>query len=214
MVQKELKRPRGRPRAYDPDAALTQARDTFWQLGYAGTSMDVLSEAMDMNRPSLYAAFGDKRALYLAAMDRYIDASRNAMEEVLAADMPLPRALIKVYDLALNLYFPPHAGARGCFLIGTSVVEAATDGQIREKLQEGLQSFDKAFETRFKRARTGGELPAAAKPALLAKLASAVLYMLALRSRTGDTRASLRVFATASVEMLCSNAGYQGVRKA
>ncbi|HKU95144.1 MAG TPA: hypothetical protein VJR58_07710, partial [Vineibacter sp.] len=57
MVQKDEKRPRGRPRAYDPEQALAQATDTFWRTGFSGTSLDDLSGAMGMNRPSLYGAF-------------------------------------------------------------------------------------------------------------------------------------------------------------
>src|SRR5262249_17102093 len=62
---------RGRPRAYDPETALQTAIEAFWQAGYSGTSLDDLSAATGMNRPSLYGAFGDKRALYLKALDHY-----------------------------------------------------------------------------------------------------------------------------------------------
>src|SRR4051812_36374931 len=58
-------RPRGRPRGFDPEAALGQARDVFWDAGFAASSLDELSAAMEMNRPSVYAAFGDKETLYL-----------------------------------------------------------------------------------------------------------------------------------------------------
>src|SRR6185503_5597935 len=90
MVQKyerEPKRPRGRPRAYDADEALRQARNTFWKKGYSATTLDDLSEATGMNRPSLYGAFGDKRALYLATLERYVVANREAMDRELAAPM-------------------------------------------------------------------------------------------------------------------------------
>lgn len=205
MVQKEPNKPRGRPRAYNPDHALANARDTFWRQGYSATSMDNLSEATGMNRPSLYAAFGDKRALYLSAMDRYIDAAHQAMVATLAADTPLEQALLKVCDLALALYFPAQADARGCFLIGTSVAEAMNDDAVREKLHAGLETFDRAFEDRFKRARKLGEIAATAKPAVLAKLASAIIHTLALRSRTGDTKASLRATAVAGMKMICAS---------
>ena len=68
MVQKEKVR-RGRPRAYDPERALAQATAAFWDAGYSATSLDDLSAATGMNRPSLYGAFGDKHALYLKAID-------------------------------------------------------------------------------------------------------------------------------------------------
>src|SRR6185503_13287769 len=82
MVQKNVKEPkaepkrRGRPRAYDPDTALARAAATFWKAGYAGTSLDDLVEATGMNRPSLYAAFGDKREIYLKTLEHYREGSR------------------------------------------------------------------------------------------------------------------------------------------
>lgn len=158
-----------------------------------------------MNRPSLYAAFGDKHTLYLSAMDRYIEAARQAMVAALAADTPLEQALLQVCDLALALYFPAEADARGCFLIGTSLAEAMNDAEVREKLQAGLETFDRAFEDRFKRARKQGEIATTAKPAVLAKLASAIIHTLALRSRAGDTKASLRTTAVAGMKMICAS---------
>ncbi|GLQ95803.1 TetR/AcrR family transcriptional regulator [Dyella mobilis] len=204
MVQKEAKKPRGRPRAYDPAQALAGAQETFWRQGYSATSLDDLSEATGMNRPSLYAAFGDKRALYLAAMDDYVAAAQHAMGETLSSDAPLEQALLQVCDLALGLYFPAQGGARGCFLIGTSLAEAMNDDEVREKLHAALTGFDDAFEARFKRARKQGEIAANTKPAVLAKLASAIIHTLALRSRTGDTRASLRATAVAGIKMICA----------
>src|SRR5690348_9419668 len=72
MVQNKDAEPRGRgrPRAYDPQAALQRATDRFWRSGYSSTSLDEISAATGMNRPSLYAAFGDKHTLYLKALDR------------------------------------------------------------------------------------------------------------------------------------------------
>src|SRR5882672_3802720 len=116
MVQKELKRPRGRPRAYDPDDALVQATESFWHAGFAGTSLDALSAATGMNRPSLYGAFGDKRELYLAALDRYLSLSLAAMEAALDPAEPLADGLQAVYDRSLALYFSDPDSPLGCFL--------------------------------------------------------------------------------------------------
>ena len=63
---------RGRPRKFDTDAVLAQVRETFWRYGYAGTSMDQLAAATGLHKPSLYGAFGDKKKLYLAALDNYL----------------------------------------------------------------------------------------------------------------------------------------------
>src|ERR1700738_3386826 len=121
MVQKEKGEPkkRGRPRAYDPATAVARAAETFWKAGYAGTSLDELSEATGMNRPSLYAAFGDKRDLYIRALTQYWDRTRPAVKEALAYDRPLPEALRRLYGKALVIYLAGESGPQGCFAIST-----------------------------------------------------------------------------------------------
>src|SRR5262245_65247247 len=105
MVQKQLHpRPRGRPRAYDPDVALARVMDTFWKAGYAGTSLDDLAAATGMNRPSLYAAFGDKRELYLKTLQFYVDEYREIIRKTLADDPTLRVFLKRFYGAALDLY--------------------------------------------------------------------------------------------------------------
>ncbi len=203
MVQKKEKRPRGRPRAYDPETALARATDAFWRAGFSGTSLDDLSAAMDMNRPSLYGAFGDKRALYLAAMDRYIERGRQGMRAALDEAVPLADGLRRVYELALAMYFPQGDVALGCFLVGTAATESVADDEVRRKLGEGLRTFDRAFEMRLRAAQRQGELDADADPVALARLASAILHTLALRSRAGDSPASLRATAEAGIRLIC-----------
>lgn len=209
MVQKSAEpappRPRGRPRAYDPDEALQNATLAFWRAGYAATSLDALTAATGMNKPSLYGAFGDKHALYLVALQRYADAGEAAMREALET-APLVDAVAAVYDAALKLYYPKDAPARGCLLVGTAATEAVDDAEIRAALRGALRRFDRAFEARFERARAEGELPADADPALLARLASAFLHTLALRSRAGDSRAELAATAAAGAALVCGAA--------
>src|SRR5277367_6135959 len=96
MVQKKSNgppsaspRPRGRPRAYRPELALAQARDAFWRDGFAATSLDDLSAATGMNRPSLYAAFGDKQALYVKAYASYRAEVRAAMVDIFKGSLPI-----------------------------------------------------------------------------------------------------------------------------
>jgi AcrR family transcriptional regulator len=203
MVQKEPNRRPGRPRGYDPDTALARATDAFWSAGYAATSLDDLCDATGMNRPSLYGAFGDKRALYLGALERYTEAGRRAMEQALDYERPVAEALANLYSAALALYFSGGGAARGCFLIGTAATEAVRNAEVRDLLGDALRTFDGCFEARLRHAQAAGELRADADPALLAKVASAVLHTLALRSRAGDSRASLRATADAAVALIC-----------
>lgn len=204
------KRVRGRPRAYDAEEALAQARDTFWRHGYSATTLDELGASMGMNRPSLYGAFGDKRALYLATLERYIEVNRAAMDEALSGDRPLKEALMHVYDLALGLYFRAGSAPKGCFLIGTAAVEAVNDEAVRNLLAHGLRSFDRSFEARLVRAQHSGELDPNADAAMLAKILSALMHTMAVRSRAGDKRAVLRATAEAGVAMICAAAAVAG----
>jgi AcrR family transcriptional regulator len=213
VVQKEPKRKRGRPRAYDPDQALARATRSFWRGGFAGTSLDDLSAATGMNRPSIYGAFGDKRDLYLAALDRYVEASRDQMERVLSPDVPLGDALQGVYDAALALYFADAKAPLGCFLIGTAATEAARDSRVRAKLGSGLRALTATFEARFRAGRERNEIAPDADPALLADLAGAVLHSIALRARAGDSRAELLAFSRAAVATLCAGAAPKRARR-
>jgi AcrR family transcriptional regulator len=210
MVQKssakEAPTRRGRPRAYDPDAALAKATAVFWDSGFAATSLDELAAATGMNRPSLYGAFGDKQALYLKALDGYRTAARAGMKEALAPGRPLREGLRLVYRLALDMYLSGRRHPRGCFMIGTAVTEAVHDQTVRKSLAEGLGEIDRAFEARLRRARDEGELAADADPAMLGRLASAILYFLAVRSRAGEPRAALEATAEAGIALLCGPA--------
>ncbi|HEY8879638.1 MAG TPA: TetR/AcrR family transcriptional regulator [Roseateles sp.] len=209
MVQKseeEAKptpRPRGRPRSFDTEATLAQATLAFWQRGYASTSMDDLSAATGLNRPSLYGAFGDKHELYLQALRLYTEQSNAAIAAALQG-RSLRDGLGRVYELALQLYYPADEAARGCLLIGTAATEAPRDDAIRQQLGDSLRGFNAAFEARLQRAVETGELPAGTDVGMRAQLASAVLHSMALRARAGDARRDLAALARAGVEMVCA----------
>jgi TetR/AcrR family transcriptional regulator, copper-responsive repressor len=212
MSEKQTPR-RGRPRAYDHDDALNRATRAFWRAGYAATSLDALTEATQMNRPSLYAAFGDKHALYATTLERYIEMGRREMEATLDAPS-LESALMAVYDRSLTMYFPTAGAARGCFLIGTAVTEAMNDADVRERLGRGLREFDRLFERRLRRARDDGEIDPNADPVALAGVASALLHTLALRSRAGDSHAKLRNTARQGVALICATRAAPTARRA
>jgi AcrR family transcriptional regulator len=194
---------RGRPRAYDPEAALKQATDTFWRAGYSGTSLDSIAAATGMNPPSLYAAFGNKRAIYLEALAHYWDLSLAATRAALAEDRPLSESLMLAYDAALSIYFSGKGSARGCFVIGTAVTESAEDAAIRNNVAAGLRMLDADFEARFRAAQEKGELKQDADPAALAELASATMHSIAIRARAGVRRPELREIARKAVSVMC-----------
>ncbi len=194
---------RGRPPQYDPDKALDKATDAFWKSGYAGTSLDELSAATGMNRPSLYGAFGDKRAIYLTTLQRYRDASR-AKTRALLVDAPSLRVFLgRFYEAALDIYLPGADRALGCYSIGTAATQAAVDPLVREFLADSIRSTDEFLADLIRKARQRGEISSQSSPTALAQIATATLHTLALRSRAGLSRQELNATAAAAINVIC-----------
>ena len=197
---------RGRPRAYQPEIALGKALDLFRKDGFAATSLDDLSVATGMNRPSLYGAFGDKRELYIKSYARYRADARAAMQEIFRDEMPIRKRLARIYAVALDIYLSGEAGPRGCFTVMTAGSEAVADPEIRAMVLEGLSELDKAFAACFRLAREKGELPASADPVVLAQLASATIHTIAIRARARVPRKELQAIVDGAIDVMCGAA--------
>ena len=194
---------RGRPRAYQPEIALGKALDLFRKDGFAATSLDDLSAATGMNRPSLYGAFGDKRELYIKSYQRYRDDARAAMSEIFRDELPIRKRLQRIYAVALDIYLSGESGPRGCFTVTTAASEAVFDPEIRGMVLEGFVNLDKAFATCFRLAKEKGELPASADAAVLAQLASATIHTIAIRARAGVPRKELEAIVKGAIDVMC-----------
>jgi AcrR family transcriptional regulator len=188
------KRMRGRPRAYDPDAALRSAAGAFWKTGYSGTSLDDIEAATGMNRPSLRAAFGGKHDIYMRALEGYWKTKFSIINEVLQGPELLPAALARVYGAALDIYFANGDHVRGCFVVGTALTEALDHPEIQAMVVDGFQKLDASFETRLARALGTGELALGTDVQALAVMATAVMHTIALRARAGASRPELGVW--------------------
>jgi len=192
---------RGRPRAYEPEIALGKALDLFRTRGFASTSLDDLSEATGMNRPSLYGAFGDKRELYIKTYQRYREEARAAMIEIFREEMPVRLRLERIFASALDIYLSGET-PRGCFTVVTAASEAIGDPEIRAMVLDGLTELDKAFANCFRRAKEKGELPASADPAVLAQIASATVHTIAIRSRARVPRKELEAIVKGAIDVM------------
>ena len=216
MVQKKKKLPpaakndapappkrRGRPRAYEPDVALGKALELFRRDGFAATSLDDLSAATGMNRPSLYGAFGDKRELYIKSYQRYRDDARDAMIDIFRDEAPLRDRLRRIYAIALDIYLSGELGPRGCFTVMTAASEAVADPEIRAMALEGFVELDKAFAACFRLAKAKGELTNSADATVLAHLASATIHTIAIRARARVPRKDLEAIVNGAIEVMC-----------
>jgi AcrR family transcriptional regulator len=205
MVQKEEMRKLGRPRAYDPQTALERATEAFWDAGFSGTSLDDLSVRTGMNRPSLYAAFGDKQALYLKTLEAYLQDKRATVAAALSSDQPLPVALRRTYGHMIDRFLRGEHGARGCYLVGTAATEAVQNSEVRKVLAQSMRELDEGFRVAFAAAQARGELGKEADPRTLAMFATAVVHTLALRARAGQPRAGLQAVVDVAVDLMCGS---------
>ncbi len=193
------KKRRGRPRTYNPDAALSAALNVFWEQGFSGSSLDDISAATGMNRPSLYAAFGDKKSIYRKSLDRFSREFLSGLEAALFAGVSLEDDLVNFYLAALSVYQSEKNAARGCPLICTATTEAILDDDIQSDLANSLDRIDLALVTRFEQAREHGQLGQSAEPKQLGQLAAAMLHSLAVRVRAKQTGFDPEAFIRASV---------------
>lgn len=194
----ENKRPRGRPRSFDTEEVLERVRGVFMEKGFAAASLDELSEAAGLNRPSLYAAFGDKEQLYIQTLRHYGTTSIEMMDKVLAGPGTIEQRLAKVYMAAIDFYTAPPSKL-GCMIVGTAAVESPTHPQIAAAASELLAAIEKSLERAF----AGSSLPAEPTPAARARMAGAIMYAIAIRARIGMKAAELRAFANSMVPVIC-----------
>jgi AcrR family transcriptional regulator len=193
---------RGRPRAYDPDAALKAARDVFWVKGYAATSLDDIVEATGMNRPSLYAAFGDKEAIYLAALKMQGEALVQAVAGAVALDIKIKPFVELFFARCIEAYLAGPKGPRGCFLVGTALTESLVRGDVGAAVRDAFGRMEELLAQRFLKARKAGELPKSADARALAMLMSSTMHELSMLARSGETRSRLEDRVRLAVKLM------------
>jgi AcrR family transcriptional regulator len=192
---------RGRPREFDPDEVLARVRRVFIEKGFSAASLDDLAAAAGLNRPSLYAAFGNKEELYVHALRHYAGRNIAALKDILSRPGTIETRLGEVYRAAIDLYTAPKP--IGCMIIGTATVEAPTHRRIAAAAADLLAEIEVQFEQAFRRAVAAGELAADPSPATRARLAGAILDTLAVRARIGAKPAELKAFARSTVPVIC-----------
>lgn len=202
MPHKNEPRPRGRPRAFDEDAVRTAALEAFWSNGFAGVSLDDIAADTGVARPSLAAAFGTKRDLYLGAVERFVAQLGAAAKATLTGERALHDELSTFFEGALALYLSGKNGPRGCLAICTLPAEAAHDEAIRKALRQTVEGTDAALRARFDLARRKRELKPSADIDALAQMGASLLFSLALRSRAGIAKKDLKSMIAGGVALL------------
>ncbi|MCK0128858.1 TetR/AcrR family transcriptional regulator [Erythrobacter sp. F6033] len=182
----------GRPRKFDADEAMMAAVSTFWTKGYDGASMKDLTDAMGISGPSLYAAFGDKRQLYLKAIDAY--ASNDACAPLVAfeAEPDIGKA-VRAFMIAAIDYATAHeSGAKGCFLSSCVATTAGEVEGVDQLLADAIKDTDERLAARFAQEVELGNLasdfPVLARARLLFDLRQGFVF----RARAGLDAATMK----------------------
>jgi AcrR family transcriptional regulator len=181
---------RGRPRAFNIDEALDRALQVFWQKGYEGASLDDLTGAMGINRPSLYAAFGDKEALFRKALDRYEDGPSSFVREALKE--PTARGVVErlLYGAA-RMHTDPKTPP-GCLMVHGALASGVGADTIRRELNSRRAADEAGLRRRLVRAKAEGDLPPDAEPANLARYVVTIIRGMAVQAAGGASRHELR----------------------
>ena len=187
---------RGRPRKFDKDAVLGLIVNVFWEKGYSGTSLDALAAATSLSRPSLYAAYGNKLSMYLAALEMFGQRMATEAVGVLVTGPDLPTGLENFYEAALDIYLGKNEEmAKGCLVFTTAVTEATNEPAIKAMVQAQLAGMDQAVKAHIAKRAPDAD-PAATAAA--AELAAGTLLNLATRARAGTPREKLTEVAHAT----------------
>ena len=180
----------GRPREFDPDAALERAMHVFWTKGYEGASLSDLTRAMRINRPSLYAAFGNKEQLFRKVLDRYVDGPLAYFGKALTA--PKARDVVEqMFFGAARMASDPRLPS-GCLMVQGALAVGNAAGSVRKEAAGRRATSEVALRRRLQRAKREGDLAKNADPAELARYVMTVLQGMAVQGADGATPDQLR----------------------
>ncbi|MFY0596853.1 MAG: TetR/AcrR family transcriptional regulator [Cognatishimia sp.] len=184
------KKPRGRPKKYDPEQALDRLTAVFWEKGFDAASLDELARAAGMNRPSLYAAFGDKEAMFLATQRRFAKQFSSEVLQRLQQDGPILEVMAASLDHLIATY---QTGiGRGCYAFSVGAMGAAYKPKLARMFDALFQDMEMQIAHRLASAQKQGEITADTDVELLARVLTASMNGLAVRSRAGGDAGAMQ----------------------
>jgi TetR/AcrR family transcriptional repressor of nem operon len=176
-----------RPREFDPDTVVDRAMQVFWAKGYEAASLDDLCDSTGLNRSSLYAAFGDKHALFLETLKRYGDRAVARVTAALSRPVPIREALAGfLAEMIDQIVAGP--GRSGCFIGNCAAEVARHDRAAAASVRRNLDRIEATFRTALVGAKARGELPPHADVGALARFLVAGIQGLRLIGKTGAGR--------------------------
>lgn len=182
-----------RPRTFCEEEALDKALDVFWRYGYEGASLKLLTEAMGINRPSMYAAFGNKEELFRQALARYTSIKDAIFEDAFAE--PDARSVVRhLLRRAAEMMTEP-GNPVGCLSVQGCLSGKDENEPVRMELAKIRARYHDQIEARFSAEKAAGKLPADSDPGELALLLSAIANGMAVQAASGASREELLTVA-------------------
>ena len=185
----EIKKSRGRPRVFDMDEALEKALKIFWARGYEGTSIAELTETLGVNKPSLYAAFGNKEELFYKALLRYASGPVAFVNDVLKEPTARKVAETFLFRAAEFLTDPQHP--KGCMIVQGALSSGESADLVRNILIKFRKSYEDQLAERFTKAISDGDLSSKANPKCLAKYLATIHQGMSVQATSGATKDEL-----------------------
>lgn len=179
----------GRPREFDIEQALDKALEVFWRNGYEGATIADLTEAMGINPPSLYAAFGNKEALFRKALERYVEQRVGFWKEALA--QPTARGMIEHLLHESANFLTEQCNPPGCLLVRGAIACSEAAESIRRELEARRAEGIAALRARLEAAQRTGEFPAELEPGEFARYVMTVLEGMSVQAAAGASRQEL-----------------------
>lgn len=190
----------GRPKEFDVEKALDSALRIFWSKGYEGTSLQDLTNAMGINKPSLYSTFGNKEQLFRKALDRYFDSKKVAIEKAL--NQPTVRGVVaqllnEFAESQTNPENPP-----GCLVVQSALVSGEHADCIRKELINRRLASEATICNRFERAKKEGDLPEGIEPTDLARYVTTISQGMSVQATSGANCEQLRKVIDIALQVL------------
>ena len=189
----ETKKARGRPRVFDPDEALDKALQIFWNRGYEGASLAELTETLGVNKPSLYAAFGNKEELFMKALSKYVQGPAAFVREIV--NEPTAHAVAKRFLYQAAEFLTQSSHPKGCMIVQGALSGGESAEMIKNVLMEYRAGYEKLLAKRFEQAKADGDLPSDANSAALAKYLAMLHQGMSVQATSGASEEELKTVA-------------------
>lgn len=180
---------RGRPRVFDMDEALDKALEIFWKRGYEGASIAELTETLGINKPSLYAAFGNKEELFKKTLSRYVAGPVVFIQE--AINQPSAYEVAQSFLTKAVEFFTDTKHPKGCLIVQAALSVSADSLLVQDLLTKYRYSYEKQLAKRFEKAKEEGDLPIDANAETLAKFLSTLHQGMSVQVTSGASKEEL-----------------------